>query len=124
MRLSIRSHLIELTDDLRETVERRIYFALSRFGPRIERATVTLEDISGTRGGVVQRCRIVIKPQRGDELIVIATDADLHAAISFAADRAGRVVQRELERRRTDRRQMPRTPEAPAEPQDGTVSAD
>ena len=123
-KLSIRSNLIELTHDLREIVERRIFFALSRFGPRIDRVSVLLEDVSGSRPSDVQRCRIVIKPQRGDELTVTATDADLHAAISFAADRAGRALQRELERRRTGSRQITRTPQTPAEPQDGAVTAD
>lgn len=124
LKLSIRSNLIELTDDLREIVERRVYFALSRFSPRIDRVSILLEDVSESRGGVVQQCRIVIKPQRGDELTVTATDADLQAAIAFAAERAGRVVQRDLERRRTGLRQMPQSPDTPAEPQNDRLSAD
>ena len=124
MKLSIRPHRIELTDELRDLIERRVYFALSRFSPRITRASIVVEDINGPRGGVDKRCQIVVKLDCTDELTVETTDADVHAAISLAADRAGRVVQRELERRCASSRRPPRSPEGPADQEGDIVSAD
>ena len=124
MKLNIRSHRTELTEELRELVERRVYFALSRFSPRIARVSVTIEDINGSRAGVDQRCRIVIKLEHADEMTVEATDADVKAAISLAADRASRVVQRELERRRTSRRRPPSSRESTVSHDDGIQPAD
>jgi ribosome-associated translation inhibitor RaiA len=63
--------------------------------------SVTLEDINGPRGGIDKQCRIVVKLERVGELSFDATDAEVYAAVDAAADRTGRSVQRELERRRT-----------------------
>jgi ribosome-associated translation inhibitor RaiA len=124
MKLKIRTSGLVMTESLRRFIEQRVYFAMSRFSPRIASISAVVEDINGPRGGVDQRCRIVVKLDGARELTVEATDADLHGAITFATDRAGRVVQRELERRRTATRQPQRRHETPSRHEEGMVSSD
>jgi ribosomal subunit interface protein len=108
MKHCITAKNVTIDDALHEHIEQRIYFAFSRFSPRISRVSVMVEDVNGPRGGIDKRCRIVVKLKRGGEVAVEATDADMSAAASAAADRAGRAVQRELERRRTLERKPPK----------------
>ena len=48
----------EVGDDLRRSVERRLLYALSRFGPGVERVAVRLSDVANPMGGVDRVCRI------------------------------------------------------------------
>ena len=107
MRLIITGKKVELGEALREHIERRVYFALSRFSPRISRISVTVEDVNGPRGGIDKRCCIVVKLDRVEELQVEITDADVYDAVAAAADRVGRSVQRKLDRRRAFGRSVP-----------------
>jgi len=101
MKLSISGKNMKLDDAMKEHIERRVYFALSRFSPRVARVTVTVEDVNGPRGGIDKRCRILVKLDRMEELKVESTDSGIYAAVDTAADRMGRSVQRKIERRRT-----------------------
>ena len=124
MKLVISTKNVNLDDTLRKHIEQRIYFAFSRFSPRISRVSVMAEDINGPRGGIDKRCRIVVKLERSGELTVEATDADMSAAVSAVADRVGRAVQRELERRRTLGRKPPQVTKTHDEPEDHSVFDD
>ena len=42
-------------------MERRLDFALGRFGGRISQVTVGLEDLNGPRGGADKRCRLAVR---------------------------------------------------------------
>src|SRR5258708_37297356 len=103
MRLDIHSQGVELNDETREHVERRLQFALARFEPRLMWAAVYLSDQNGPRGGVDKRCRILVRLRKHGELIVEVDDADLNAAVDGAADRIAQSLVRELERRREGR---------------------
>lgn len=97
MQVQIRGRRIDLTAALRGHVERRLQFALSRFGDRIGRVAVQLADINGPRGGDDKSCRINVSVRPSKTVFVEAVKADLCAAIDQAAERAGRSVGRELE---------------------------
>ena len=124
MKLVISTKNVNLDDTLRKHIEQRIYFAFSRFSPRISRVSVMAEDINGPRGGIDKRCRIVVKLERSRELTVEGTDTDISAAVATVADRAGRAVQRELERRRTLGRKPPQITKTHDEPEDHSVFDD
>ncbi len=104
MKLKISGKSMKLDDTIKEHIERRVYFALSRFSPRIARVSVTIEDVNGTRGGIDKRCRILVKLNGLEEFSAASTEAKVHAAVAAAASRIGRTVQRKLERRRAVRR--------------------
>ncbi|QEG36326.1 HPF/RaiA family ribosome-associated protein [Bythopirellula goksoeyrii] len=123
MRLSTRFKGIDRSGNLQSLIERRIYFALSRFSPRVTSVSVVVEDINGDRGGIDKRCQISIKLDRKDELRVDATHADVEGAVSLAANRAGRIVQRKLELWRSAQRQCKHS-QKPTEQYDDVIPTD
>lgn len=104
MRIHVRSRGFELTDALRAYAERRLLFALSRFGGKVASVMLRLDDVNGPRGGPDKRCRVIahLPPPWGD-VRVEELDEDLYAAISRAADRLARAVAREAERQQETR---------------------
>jgi len=100
MKLGIQGRHIALTATLLAHVERRLRFALSRFGEKIRLAAAQLADINGPRGGVDKQCKVTVTLSPSGKVMAEATDADLHRAIDRAADRLERSVTRELRRRR------------------------
>lgn len=86
--------------DLPEHIERRLRFALDRFGERIQKAVVFLQDHNGPKGGIDKVCRILVKT-RGHGMIVAAViDSDWIAAVDRAATRIGHNVARQIARQR------------------------
>lgn len=100
MKFGIRGRHIELTAPLLAHVERRLRFALSRFGQKIRLVAVQLTDLNGPRGGLDKQCRVRVALSPSGRVMAEAIDADLPTAIDRAADRLERSVTRELERRR------------------------
>jgi len=99
MKIHIRGRNVELTDVLRAHVERRLGFALGRFGQRIGRVLLRFSDMNGEGGYVDKRCQIDVG-MRPRSVRVEHTDVDLFVALDRAADRASRSVGRALERER------------------------
>ena len=100
MQIDIRARKIEVDEALRAHVDRRLRFALGRFGERIAKVTVRFEDANGARGGVDKQCQIDVALRPSGNVLVEDLDADLRAVVDRAADRAARAVQRDLQRRR------------------------
>jgi len=99
MKIQIRWRNVEVTEVLRTRVERRLRFALSRFGERIGRVLLRFSDTNGLGGDVDKRCQINVglTPKSVE---VEHIDADLFVALDRAADRASRAVARALDRER------------------------
>lgn len=91
---------VELTAALRTYVERRLRFALGRFGGRIARVTVRFWDVNGHRGGVDKRCRLDVTVRPLGKVVVEDTAAQFHAAVDRAAERAARAIRRAVEQER------------------------
>ena len=87
MELSIRTHSIELTDEVRDLVNRRVHFALDAFGDRVEDTLVYLMDMNGPRGGVAELCQITIRAHRVGDVVVRETGTTVAAALNRAARR-------------------------------------
>jgi putative sigma-54 modulation protein len=103
MQIQIVARNLELTATQREVVERRLGFALGRFGARIRRVEVVLTDENGPRGGVDTTCRIAARIAPRGEVHAEVTDTGIEVAVSRAAQRISRRVSTELEGRRTIR---------------------
>ncbi len=105
MRFSVSGDRVKVTAGLREYIDRRLYFALGRFGPAIDHVSVRVGDINGPRGGIDKHCRIVVKLRASgsNPIAVDDNDEDLRAAVARASNRAGRTVARAIERKRRKR---------------------
>jgi ribosomal subunit interface protein len=91
---------VELSSGLREHIERRIHFALSRFDHRIRKVEVKVEDVSGPRRGKDKRCSVAVRIAPGRRVAIDDLDSDILVAVDRAADRIGRAVAREVERQK------------------------
>ena len=91
---------VEVESGLREHIERRLTFALSRFGSRVTKASVTLADNNGPKGGIDKSCLIVVRLRGVGEVVAEVVDTDWPVAVDRAANRIGHNVGRGLERKR------------------------
>lgn len=109
MNMTIRVIGFELPTVLYGLINRRLRLALARFGPSIEHAECTIQDVNGPKGGVDKLIRLRIKPSDGRGIVIEHDDANVVRAVDLAADRAARVVARELQRARDRhvRREVP-----------------
>jgi len=104
MQIDIQALNFALTQGLRSQIERRLAFALSTRDEQIRRIRVRLTDINGPKGGEDMCCHIQVTLNGLPDVVVKDVEADLYTAIDRAADRAGRTVSRQLDRRRTKQR--------------------
>ena len=95
--LALRSRL-DLDDDQRDTVRARLGRKLENFAGHIERVSVRFEDANGPRGGVDAVCRVKVVLRALPSVVVEERDADALAALTRAAEGAGRAVRRALGR--------------------------
>jgi ribosomal subunit interface protein len=98
MRITTTARDIELNGSLREYVENRLAFALSRFQDRIRGVVIVLSDVNGPKNGVDKRCLLKIRPRGLSEFIIEEVESDFQSALNRAADRARRTLARRLER--------------------------
>jgi putative sigma-54 modulation protein len=99
MQMSIHINDVDLAEALRSYVERRLRFAVGRFGSRVGQVTVRVVG-DGPAG---KRCRISTEILPFGRVAVEESDLDLFAAIDRATGRIGRLFGRELERARHSR---------------------
>lgn len=105
--LHLRTRGISLLEDERETLERRIVFAVDRFADRIRRLDVTFEDVNGPRGGVDVKCHVHLVLRDGADLDVESLGPSPLAAGATALDRLRRAVGRKAAKRVEERRSSP-----------------
>ena len=101
MKIDIRTLNERLDRNERIFVERRLRFALAKFGDSVSRAIVRVEDLNGPRGGLDKRCHIEVRMRGRGVLVVEVRDVELGPAVARAAERMARRVRDELTTRRT-----------------------
>lgn len=99
MHVAIHINNADLVEAFKSYVERRLRFALGRFGGRVGHVTVRI----GGDGPTEHRCRIGTEVLPFGRVAVEETDPDLFAAIDRATGRIGRLFGRELDRVRDAR---------------------
>lgn len=100
MRWELHTSGVSISEELRELIDRRMTFALSRFGSRLQKATVTLTDTNGPKGGIDKSCRILVRMRGLGEIVADVVDSEWEVAVDRATTRIGHSVSRSLERRR------------------------
>jgi ribosomal subunit interface protein len=98
MNIDVRSMGFETTPAIETFVHERARLALAAFAHSVVTATVRLDDVNASRGGVDKRCRIVGALRGRGTVACEATHEDLYGAIDQAAGRMRRVVQRQLKK--------------------------
>jgi ribosomal subunit interface protein len=96
---------LDLSQALKDHTQRHLGMKLGKFASEIERITVRLTNVNGTKGGVDKVCKVKVVLVGLPSVIVEQRDADAYAAVDAALDRIERAVRKSLERRQ----QNPRT---------------
>lgn len=99
MHTEFRIQNTDLAEVIKGYIERRLRFAVGRFGDRVGQVSVR---ITGSASGE-NECRISTEVRPFGRVAVRETDADLFAAIDRATGRVGRLFGREVERVREAR---------------------
>lgn len=102
--VEIRSPDFSLTSLLRQYAMEHLAGKLLKHARRIQSVIVRFEDRKGVRDGLEMVCRVEVLIPGQPPLVVEEIEPDLRAAIDLAADRIEEVVQRDLERLRSERR--------------------
>lgn len=103
MKIEVRCRGMMTSQALREHVERRIHFGLSRFAGAVDTVLVRLSDTNGPRGGVDKRCQVAVRGPALPAITIEHLSDDAYAAVDQAVERAARAVRREHERVREQR---------------------
>ena len=98
MHIEFRIQNTDPAEVLKGYIERRLRFALGRFGHRVGQITVR---ISGNANEI--ECRIASELRPFGKVAVRENDSDLLAAVDRAAGRVGRLFGHELQRMREAR---------------------
>jgi ribosomal subunit interface protein len=96
MELRIRN--TDLSTVLRSYAERRLRFALSRFGDRAGHVVVTVSGLESADQAIATSCDISADIRPFGQVTARETDRDLYAAIDRAASRLGRLFSSRLGR--------------------------
>jgi ribosome-associated translation inhibitor RaiA len=94
VKLTIRAREIELTNELRTVVIRRVRFSLTRLLTADSRVAVALSDVNGPRGGWDKRVLVRVTTARLPEVIIQEDGDDVIVAVNRAVDRAARTLAR------------------------------
>jgi len=98
MQFEIRGRDINISQVLRDYIERRLRFALDRFAGRIRQVHVTLGDLNGPRGGIDKCCKLAISLDRSSTIVVESQASNACAAVDRVADKAATCIGRILKR--------------------------
>lgn len=105
MQLVIRATNVPVSDPIRDHVVKRVLNAAKRFGRRVSRVTVVIEDVNGPRGGIDKACRIEAGlASSGDPVVITERSDDLYGAVDRAAGRFKQTLARRTERRKNRKR--------------------
>lgn len=100
MQWQLRDNDVRRPANLPEHIDRRLRYALSRFGNRIEKVIVFLHDHNGPKGGVDKVCRILVKVRGCGTVFAGVIDCDWFTTVDRATTRIGHNVSRQLDRLR------------------------
>lgn len=104
MNLEIRGRQVEITDPIREYIERRIAFALDRFAEKIRTVKLRVQDVNSSRGGVDKYCRLAISFMYSSPIAVESCDSSINGAVARASGKVRSLIARHFGRRRKSRR--------------------
>ena len=91
---------VELDDDERAYIRRKLGMKLGKFATSIERISVRVTDLNGPRGGIDQVCNVKVVLSGLPSVVIERRRDALHAAIDDALGATERAVRRCVHRRR------------------------
>ena len=97
MSISICDRADLLSDELRQHLERRFLFALSRYDSRVIQTNVSVGPIEIGPDNLASQCHVDVALQRASHVSITEKSDDIRECISRAAERTGRAVGRSID---------------------------
>jgi ribosomal subunit interface protein len=97
--VSIRAAGVDVDDDTRDYIRRKLGQKLGKFATSIERVSVRLRDVNGPRGGVDHQCQVKVVLSGLPSVVVEEGRETMRATIDAAMSGITRSVRRALGRR-------------------------
>ena len=91
---------VELDEEDRDLIRKKLGTKLGKFASPIERVTVRMTDANGPRGGVDHVCNVKVVLSGLPSVVVERRDASPHVAIDLALRATEQAVRRSVGRRR------------------------
>jgi putative sigma-54 modulation protein len=107
MQVGLRIRNTDLVNVLRGYTDRRLRFALSRFGDRVGCIVVSISECNGTDRGIAKSCHISAELRPFGQVAARETGPDLYTVIDRAAGRMGRLFASRLGRGKEDEVRRP-----------------
>ena len=82
MNVSVSSQTNSLDDAMRKDIHDRIYYSLSRFSPRIQKVTVRVGHVGGTRSSSQQLCRLSVRMKQLGSFLVESIEEETCDAVA------------------------------------------
>lgn len=98
MKILMRAKNLQLTDEVKTSIHRRVYFSLGRFSSCIRDIKIMLTDINGPRGGIDKSCQVNIRLKPYGEVFIKDQSEDLQGVIYSIFDRLNRTLERKIKR--------------------------
>jgi|BarGraIncu00222A_1022003.scaffolds.fasta_scaffold73180_2 putative sigma-54 modulation protein len=92
MQVEIRGKGLRVTDVLSTYIQRRLVFALGRFGRRVERVLVWVEDTNDPKGGIDKQCRVAVVVPHSRTAVIEARGSNIRVTINRAVAKASRYI--------------------------------
>lgn len=96
--VNIRALGVDVDDETREYVRRKLGRKLGKFATRIERVSVRLRDVNGPRGGVDHQCQVKVVLSGSPSVVFEERGETMRVAIDVAMSGAARSVSRAIGR--------------------------
>ena len=90
---------ITLSEALEQHIHDKLETLEKRFGDRLTRVEVHLEDINGPKGGPDKHCKLEARPSGLEPAIAESTTEDAYEGISLSTDRLKKVLETQLGKR-------------------------
>lgn len=98
MHVELRIKNTDLSAVLKTYTDRRLRFALSRFGGRVRSVVVVISEIRDVAHGILKRCHINVEIKPFGQVAAREEDPNLYTAIDRAVGRVGRLCASRLGR--------------------------
>lgn len=107
MKVTVNFRKMKNNDDITQYINRRLSFSFSHIKHEIQRASITLSDINGPKGGIDKQCRFFIKPQGLEPIIILERQPNVFLAVDRCIARASQSFIRRKKRKRQPLRLRP-----------------
>lgn len=109
MKIDIQARHIELNQQLKEHIQRKLQFSLNRFERYIGGVSIGLSDVNGPKGGFDKQCTIQVFLEKMEDVVVKDIQANLPLAIDRAMQRSSRSVARKINQKHKQQNQRRRS---------------